>query len=132
MRSKPFITQNQVNLLTLMTLVIALLSFLGGCAPYWQQNPAWATYEPVRIEIAQFADPSPACGHPAHSVIGCAVRTRDSAPPNTCRIFVSDAVSLPLRRCVTLHEARHCIEGEDHPEDRPTYAVDCGNGEMVR
>lgn len=105
---------------------IALVALLSGCASsYWVPNPAFSDFEPRDVQIVYTDDLSP-CASPT-PVIGCAVRVRQS---RTCYAYVKASMPLAMRRCVAMHEARHCIAGEDHEVGKPNYAMDCGNGEL--
>lgn len=105
----------------------AAAALLAGCTPYWQPNPSFADFEPRQIQIT-YADDLAPCASPV-PVLGCAIRIKES---RACFVYVKASQPLDMRRCVALHEARHCINGEDHETGRPNYAVDCGNGELRR
>jgi hypothetical protein len=105
--------------------------FLSGCAStssYWERDHAWAEYSPTQIAIVAKDDPSPLCGAPLESVLGCAVRQRNE---DRCTVFVNSRLPNDAYRCVVTHEMRHCFgERHDAANAKKHFAVDCGNGEL--
>lgn len=101
---------------------------LSGCtSTYWQRDPAWAGYTPMRISVIEKDDPSQVCGAVPQSVWGCAMWQRET---NDCIVFIRSGLPHEAYSCTTTHEVRHCF-GEHHRafDSVPHYSLDCGNGE---
>jgi len=124
--------QNQPRVRTTRDAELAGLAafLLTGCASnsYWQSDPAWSGFKPTEILVVEKDDPSPFCRTALQSVLGCAIRQREA---NQCTVFLKSRLSQGAHNCTLAHEMRHCY-GDHHNafNDRPHYAIDCGNGEV--
>ena len=103
---------------------------LAGCASgtYWQADSAWFGFKPTHISVIEKEDPSALCGAAPQSVFGCAIMQRTM---NHCTVFVNSRLTDQAYSCTVTHEMRHCF-GDHHRafDNRPHYAIDCGDGEV--
>ena len=101
-------------------VVIGALVWIALHAPAWAEGSYWyKAAAPVQVLGIVFVERP--CGK---RIDGCAHRS-------TGLIELRTGMDTVLRTCVESHERRHLERGEDHPVDRPHFAIDCGDGTIL-